>query len=606
MRGFPKALVVGGLIVFSLFFIALGIWALRHIGWQPKLMSDAWWPQETVLALEIPRLSAWIRAMEASPAQRDIRRPELWPELQEYFRSVQAWADARLPAVWQARIDEWAARGRLTQVGRVAAAVWVHAPEACRQDKSSWEWAWMVEAPPAVWSGIEPGLRDLWREWMRFLGADVSPVVHTDGTRHFITSARGWGDLAAVRTGRRPALRGTLAAAAWRRQVRSPGAYLLLVPRGLAACLPTWTGGPQVEEVLRRIRAVTLSSSIRGGWQDTVLQVWPEGPWPAPWDRLITRTAIHKEFFRWVQDEDRIVVVLHVEDPAEWIRYIRRTLRSVRDGPLPTGDDGLLENWSGDLLITANLTQLWPQWPRLSESALSQGHTGVSLGMLSQVLKSLDQARLKVLVGAQDAARWKQALEAWVEQARRGRGLVSVTQVRDRPFPLYQATALFLPTVSPTFGVHPVGFVFTLHGAHMDEVLEGRGLTKGGLLKGKPRWRVLDTFGPDRWMLFLYLDGPSFLALERPLEFRPVGTLPGSTPDPSFPVLSARLWSDLLRRAETWQGQLTKAWCDPAACNLQSRSDVILLPPPPVLLRLTALALRDTVETWRARNGRSP
>ncbi|GBC83744.1 hypothetical protein HRbin11_00162 [bacterium HR11] len=610
MRGLPKALVIGGLIVFSLIFVVLGIWALRHIGWQPKLVSDAWWPQETALALEIPRLSAWIRAMETSPAQRDVRRPEVWPELQAYFRSVQARADARLPAVWQKRIDEWAARGTLTRVGRVAAAVWVHAPEDCRQDKGAWEWAWMVEAPPDVWAVVEPGLRDLWREWTRFLGADVPPVVHADGPRHFVTSARGWEDLVAVRSGHRSALRGTLAAAAWRRQVRSPGAYFIVVPRSLAACLPAGDGGRRVETVLRHIRAVTLSSSLRGGWQDTVLQVWPEGPWPAPWDRLVTRTSMSKDFLRWVRDEDRIVVALHLEDPAGWLRYIR-TLRSARGGSethrtLLADDDALVENWSGDLLITANLTQLWPQWPRLIESASSQGNTASSLGMLSQVLKSLGQARLKVLVGARDAARWERALAAWVEQTRREQGLVSVTQVRDRPFPLYQATTLLLPTVSPTFGVHPLGFVLTLHGAQMDEALEGRGLAKGGLLKGKPRWRALDTFGPDRWILFLYLDGPSFLALERPLEFRRLGSLPGSTPDPSFPTLPARLWSDLLHRAETWQGQLTKVWCEPDVCTLQSRSDVILLPPTPVLLRLTVLALRDAVETWRVPDGWSP
>lgn len=604
MRWLPKALVVGGLIAFSLFFIVLGLWALRHIGWQPKLTSDAWWPQETVLALEIPRLSAWIRAMETSPSQRDVRRPEVWSGLQEYFRSVQARADARLPVVWQKRIDEWAAPGTLTRVRRVAAAVWVHAPEDCRQDKGVWEGAWMVEAPSDVWTVVEPGLQDLWREWTRFLGTDVPPVVHADGPRHFITSARGWEDLTAVRTGRRPALRGTPAAAAWRRQVRAPGAYFLLVPQSLAACPPARGEDRRVGEVLRHIRAVTLSHSIRGGWQDTVFQVWPAGPWPAPWNRLITKTAISKEFLRWVRDEDRIVAILHVEDPAGWLRYIQ-SLRSVRE-PRLAGDEALVENWSGDLLITANLTQLWPQWPRLIESASSQGNTGSSLGMLSQVLKSLGQARLKVLVGARDAARWGRALEAWVKQTRRKQGLVSVTQVRDRPFPLYQATTLFLPTVSPTFGVHPLGFVLTLHGAQMDEALEGRDLAKGGLLKGKPRWRALDTFGPDRWILFLYLDGPSFLALERPLEFRRVGSLLRSTPDPSFPTLPDRLWSDLLRRAETWQGQLTKVWCEPAVCTLQSRTDVILLPPTPVLLRLTVLALRDAVETWRASDGRSP
>jgi len=609
MRGLPKVLVIGGLIVFSLLLIVLGIWALRDIGWQPKLMSDAWWPQETVLALEIPRLSAWIRAMETSPSQRDVRRPEVWSELQTYFQSVQARVDTRLPALWQRRIDEWAVRGTLTRVRRVAAAVWVHAPDDCRRDGGgAWEWAWMVEAPPDVWAGVEPGLRDLWQEWAQVFGTDVPPVVHTDGPRHFITSARGWEDLAAVRAGRRPALRGTPAAAAWRRQVRSPGAYLVLIPRGLAACLPAGEGGRRVGEVLRHIRAVTLSHSIRGGWQDTVLQVWSEGPWPSPWDRLVTKTAISKAFLRWVRDEDRIVAVLHVEDPSEWLRYVR-SLRSARDGSetprlLSVGGDALLENWSGDLLITANLTQLWPQWPRLIESAPARGDAGVALGTLAQVLKSLGQARLKVLVGARDAGRWAQALEAWVERTRQNQGFVSVTQVRDRPFPLYQATTPFLPTVSPTFGVHPLGFALTLHGSQMDEVLEGRTLAKGGLLKGKPRWRALDTFGPDRWILFVYLDGPSFFALERPLEFRRLGPLPGSAPDPSFPTLPARLWTDLLRRAETWQGQLTKIWCEPAVCTLQSRSDVILLPPTPVLLRLTVLALRDAVETWRTPAGR--
>ncbi len=609
MRGSAKGLVVGGLIVFGLSFIVLGIWALRHIGWQPKLMGDAWWPRETVLALEIPRLSAWIGAMETSPSMRDVRRPEVWPELQGYFQSVQARADARLPAVWRKQIDEWAARRAWTRVGRVAAAVWVHAPENCRPGPGVWEWAWMVEAPPDVWTSVEPVLRDLGREWARALGSDVPPAVYADGTRHFIASARGWEDLTAVRTRRRPALRGTPAAAAWRRQVRSPGVYVLGAPGVLATCSPAGLGG-RVGEVLGHIRAVTLSSGLRGGWQDTVLQVFPEGPWPAPWDRLVTQTGMPREFLRWVRDEDRIVAALHVEDPAGWFRYLR-TLRSTRDAPgapraLSPGVPAVLENWSGDLLITANLTRLWPQWPRLVESPGAQGDAEFSLASSLQVLKSLGEARLKVLVGARDAARWERALETWAEQTRDGQEFLSITRVRDRPLRLYQATVPFLPTVSPTFGVHPLGFVLTLHGAQMDEALQAKGLAKGGLLKGKPRWRALDTFGSDRWLLFLYLDGPSLLALERPLEFRRIGRWAGPAGDPSWPALPSRLWVDLLRRAEAWQGQLTKVWCEPDACTLQSRSDVTLLPPVPVLLRLTVLALRDVVETWRAAGGPSP
>jgi|GEM_PF-1671014 hypothetical protein len=603
MRRLPKALVVGGLTAFSLLFVALGIWALRRIGWQPKLMGDAWWPRETALALEIPRLSAWVRAMETSPSMRDVRRPEIGPALQEYFRAVQARADARLPVVWQKRIDEWVARETLTRVGRVAAAVWVHTPENCREASASWEWAWMIEAPPTVWASIEPGLQDLGRAWARALGLDGSPVVRSEGTRHFITSPRGWEDLMAVRTGRRPALRGTPAASAWRSQVRSPGAYVLLVPPVLATCPPAWLGDRPIREGLKRIRAVTLSSGIRGGWQDTVLQVFSEGPWPTPWDRLARRGGLPKEFFRWVQDEDRIVAALHVEDPVGWLRYLR-TLDPARVAVPPTDGMAWLENWSGDLLITANLSSLWPQWPELVESVRSQGGAEGSLNTLSRVLHLLGQSRLKLLVGARDSTQWRRALEAWVERIRRESGPVAIRLVRDRPFPLYQAEVLFFPNVSPTFGIHPLGFVLTSHGSQMDEVLEARGFAKGGLLKGKPRWRVLDTFGPDRWILFLYLDGPSFLALERPLEFRGIGPLPASSL--SFPALPPRLWSDLLRRAEAWQGQLLKAWCEPDVCTLQGRSDVILLPPGPVFLRLMALALWDAVETWRVPGSPSP
>ena len=552
------------LVGFGVFFAVIGIRTLRRVAWVPAVRGGDWWPADAVFVLEIPRFSHFFMSLTTTASMQEIlHRPELAHRWRSYQRQRQARILASLPASVQDSLRRWIHHPALQRVDRLGFAVWFHRrPTSCPSDPRMLDWAFVAEAPPEAHSALQSVLSVWWSQIARALRRSEGPHAHTEGTYLWVTSARGWQDLQDVRTGRRAALRTRSIARRWEKMVDSNGFYAFLDTAALHTCgwLPAASPWSSVDAILYHwVR--------RGNWLDTTVIWIPPANRSTPWQHLIYTRRTPHDFVRWVDVRDGIVLYLHL--PADFHRseWMQRFQRSLSGSPLWEW----LRNWNGRALLAIDLSPVWRGLPELipKEPATSPWQA------FARGLERIQQIRLFLMIGTQNAASWK---DAWLRSVRahEARSLWWTLRARkDLPIPAYELSLLVAPGIRPVFGLHDDRLILAWNAEQLIERWHGDRARM--IQQVEQQWRTLDTYGSDRWFFFAYMNGPTTLAVDQWKMW-----LMQDRPDPEMSTW-APIWRELLSAAERWKGRLSKAWCTREACTLQSRTDVVIVEPLPLV-----------------------
>ncbi len=552
------------LLGFGIFFAFIGIRTLHRAAWIPTVRGGTWWPADAVFVLEIPRLSHFFTSLTTTASMQEIlHRPEIAHRWRTYQRQRQMHMLRSLPASVRDVLRRWIRHPALQRVERLGFAVWLHRrPTSCPSDPRLLEWAFVTEAPSEAHSVLRTVLSVWWTQIARALHRSESPRVYTENTLLWVTSLRGWRDLQDVRAGQRTALQTRPIARRWEKMVDSNGFYALFDIAALHTCgwLPSASLGGSVDAVLYHwVR--------RGNWLDTTVIWVPPSDRPTPWQRLVYTRRTPHDFARWVDIRDGIVLYLHL--PADFRRsaWMQRVRRALTAAPL----QDWIRHWNGRALLAVDLSPLWRELPGLipEDTAASPWRA------LGRGLELVREIRLFLMIGAQDVASWK---DAWWQSVRtlETRSLWWTLRERtDLPIPAYELSLLITPGIRPVFGLYDNHLILAWNDVQLTERWQGNRARM--IQQVEQQWRTLDTYGSDKWFLFAYMNGPTTLALDQWKAW-----WLWDTPD-AKPSAWTSIWQELLTAAAQWKGRLSKAWCTSEACTLQSRTDVVIVEPLPLV-----------------------